>query len=89
MAGKVKCAAIEAGDKIFTGRSHADIILGSMECHHAPQQSQGFVDNDGIFLTRKEAYSRAVEHGQIKDDGGTPLLLSEMLPRQSQPERPE
>lgn len=43
-------------------------------------KTQGFVDMEGNFLNRKEAYYRAVEHGQIQDDGGTPCLLSEMLP---------
>lgn len=83
MAGKVKCAAIDAGAMLFLGCSHAEIIIGCPECHHCPQQSQGFVDMDNVFLTRKEAYLRAIEHGQIVDDGGTPLLLSEMLPRKT------
>ena len=80
MSEKVKCAAIQVSGKIFTGHSHAEIINSNIECHHAPQQSQGFVDMEGNFLNRKEAYYRAVEHGQIQDDGGTPCLLSEMLP---------
>lgn len=80
MSEKVKCAAIRVGSKIFTGQSHADIIINNAECHHASQQSQGFVDMGGVFLTRKEAYYRALEHEQIVvGNSKIKLLLSEML----------
>ena len=79
MSNPVKCAAILVGDKIYTGSSHAEIICGNTECHHTAQSTQGFIDTDGNFLSRRAAYDRAVEHKQIVDDGGVPLLLSEML----------
>jgi hypothetical protein len=43
------------------------------------QRQQGFMTEDGVFLSRRDAYVRAVECGQIKDDGGEKILLSEML----------
>jgi hypothetical protein len=47
----------------------------------AISHKQGFVDENGAFLGRADAWARAVACSQIKDDGGTRLLTSEMLNR--------
>jgi len=79
----VKCAAVKIGDEVYTGKNHGAIIrriiseFGEQKLY---QEQQGFVDLDGKFLTRKEAYESAVAHGQIDDDENIPALISEMLP---------
>jgi hypothetical protein len=80
----IKCAAVNYNGTIYTGRSHGTIIMnivdrGELLIGRVTQDLQGFVDEYGNFLDRTEAYWRAVEHGQIKDDGKTPVLFSEML----------
>ena len=78
----IKQAATLRDGIIWTGRRHCSIIHEMIDNGCKPpitQKEQGFVDEDGKFLNREEAYHRAVACGQIKDDGGTPRLLSEML----------
>jgi len=78
---KIKAAAVllENG-MMFSGETHekcwSDILK---EIASIMSAKNGFVDEDNAFLTRREAYERAVLCGQIKDDGGERLLFSEML----------
>jgi len=75
-------AAIKYEDKIWIGKRHGEIIQQMVVDgfdKRITQAMQGFITEDGQFLSRKDAYYRAIECGQIKDDNKTPLLLSEML----------
>ena len=84
MAGKVVKAAVWVGQLTCIGRRHGKIIQelvkAGLDGHGKgiTQSQQGFIDQDGEYLDRKEAYQRAVEHGQIEDKG-TKTLLSEMV----------
>jgi hypothetical protein len=80
----IKYAAIKNEHGIFTGKNHAEIIKKLVTedkiVTRVYSKEQGFVDTQGNFLTRKEAYKCAVEHGQIEDDNVSKVLISEMLP---------
>jgi hypothetical protein len=67
---------------ILTDKRHGGILLalgakGNKE--KITQAKQGFVDTNGVFLNREEAYWRAIECGQLKEnpEGKTHKLLSE------------
>lgn len=81
MAGKIISSAVNQGGIIRSGLRHGLIIqqMHKDGCPKVIQSMQGFLDEDGIFLNREEAYWRAVETKQIEDDGRTPCLLSEMV----------
>jgi hypothetical protein len=92
---RVVCAAIRNGEgRIITGARHYDRLMREQieyqgKWHWVGRSTesgdrwvtQGFVDQFGNFLTRREAYQVALTRGQIKRQvGGTPeLLTSEML----------
>lgn len=82
-ASRIRCAAVRAPDgAVYTGEDHGEAINDAIYFDQvASLLLHGFLDMDGKFLTRKEAYDRAVECGQIKDDGGTRCLNSGMLRR--------
>lgn len=85
MAGKIVKSAVWVGQLICIGNRHGGIIWELAKCGLAngnkpiKQDQQGFIDQDGEYLDREEAYKRAVECGQIKDDSGVKKLLSEMV----------
>ena len=79
---RVVCAANRVGDVIAIGMRHGcplmrinmralGIRLGSAE--------QGFVDQLGTFLTRKEAMEMALDNGQLRNADGCARLFSEDL----------
>jgi hypothetical protein len=68
----VVCAANKYGDKVFLGARHFDERMReSMEFFDIPKlrkavgEVQGFIDQWGVFMDRKEAYQVALEAGQI------------------------
>lgn len=83
---RVVCAACRIGEIILAGARHFDTVmvrqmeamtLGRDEIGYA---EQGFIDQFGIFLTRKEAFILATEKGQIKNKPNIPgTLFSEDL----------
>jgi len=81
----IKDAAIRRRGLVYTGRCHADIIRDLARrglCRPGDpikSHEQGFTDRDGRFLTREQAYARAVLCGQLEDIGGLRELRSEML----------
>lgn len=68
---RIKCAAIINDDgQIYEGPSHCEIGFrmvrtGACQQPYPGGKSQGFVDTDGNFVSRKEAYKIAVKAGQI------------------------
>ena len=84
---RVVCAAIRNDDgHIICGARHYDgimhfQILSSKENWRKDTVEQGFIDQDGIFLTREEAFLIATERGQIQRrvGGDSGKLFSENL----------
>lgn len=77
-------SACKLNDTIWTGFRHSDCFakmkLDGMTLEDKKNIVQGFLTEDGEFLTRKEAFERAVLCGQIKDEGEAPekrILVSE------------
>ncbi len=64
----IKEAAIFYNGNIYTGKRHCDIIHNIvLETYTSPIKGiQGFVTEDGIFVTREQAARIAYEAGQIK-----------------------
>ena len=83
MPSPIKESAIKQGDKLYTGKRHGGIIIQMAKegCSRVFSKDQGFVTLDGEFLNRKQAYKRAMECGQINDNGkgDDQALLSEDL----------
>jgi len=82
MAGKVIKAAVMVGRLTCIGERHADIMLRLVKAgvrKIVMQDDQGFIDADGEWLTREEAYQRAVACGQIEDEYEPKKLLSGMV----------
>lgn len=65
----IKCAAIRKNGIVYTGRRHHNIInrdnYPELPFGYFKNGEQGFVDDNGIFLTREEAAKHALECGQI------------------------
>lgn len=81
----IKCAAVKQDGKMWTGRNHAEIIFAMHKqgCPRVTSAQQGFVTEAGEFLSRKEAYERAIACEQIVDmPGSNRTLISEDLIRQ-------
>jgi len=85
----IKEAAImrKSDNKIWTGKRHSNVIssiikdTGIKTVTHN-EFIQGFVDNDGNFFNRKDAFIIAKACGQLlseKDPWAAPTLMSEDL----------
>ena len=67
---KIKCAAITYNGKIYEGIGHADIGLEMIRekvcrCPFPSGPAQGFVTDEGQFVSREEALKIALEAGQV------------------------
>lgn len=67
---RVVCAAVKINDHIVCSARHYDpLMLAQMnlieEAYSGANVVQGFIDQFGIFLTREEAWSVAVDAKQI------------------------
>ena len=64
------CAAIKYKGQVILGHNHGDILqnIKLVEGDYIYQENQGFIDNQGIFLTRKEAFKIAIENGQLNKE---------------------
>lgn len=68
----VVCAANKYGDKLFIGVRHfCPIMRDNMKDFDIPfmrkefGETQGFIDQYGVFMDRKEAYEVAKANGQV------------------------
>jgi len=59
-------SAIRKNGKIYTGHRHYNILNNAEPFGFLRDGEQGFVDENGIFLTREEAAIEAIKCGQIK-----------------------
>lgn len=82
----VVCAAIKIGDVILCGARHCDSAMRSQAkaigIITMQNGQQGFIDQFGDFLTRKEAMNIVKENGQtfhIERNQGDSVLYSEGL----------
>ncbi len=83
----IKEAAILFEGKIYTGRRHGGILQDILQDmvkngfkKRVYSEQQGFITEEGEFLSRKNAYHRAVQCGQIvAHEGDTECLVSEDL----------
>lgn len=69
---KIKCAAILFEGKIYEGQAHCDIGLAMIRervcrCPYPGGKAQGFVTDDGRFVSREEALPIAIAAGQVKE----------------------
>lgn len=67
---KIKCAAIIYNGKIFEGESHCKIghaMLANGDCKRPfpGGDAQGFVTDDGNFVSREAGLKIAIEAGQV------------------------
>ena len=67
---KIKCAAIIFGGKIYEGENHAKIgcwmvLNGDCPRPFPSGNAQGFVTDEGKFVTRAEAMQIAIASGQV------------------------
>lgn len=85
-ARSVVCAANKYGDLVFTGVRHFCLVMvGNMAGHDIPAlrkergEIQGFIDQHGVFMDRKEAAIVARESGQLAryEDVFPEVLFSE------------
>jgi len=68
---RIVCAAMRRGDLIVCGARHFDEVMhrqlqaiyGAEQAY--PKFEQGFIDQKGVFLDRKEALKVAEDAGQI------------------------
>lgn len=75
----LKSAILQKDSRIvFTGRRHHNIIQDNQDIDFR-SCVQGFVDSEGEFLDRRQAYKIAVESGQVKNVISPPILTSEDL----------
>ena len=75
-------AAVKYTDKIYTGFDHGECFKKLNEDNMIIVHSrieQGFVDNDGIFVDRKQAMVIAKEAGQLSYETNKKTLISEDL----------
>ena len=62
---KIKSAAIRCNNKIYTGKRHCEIFQQGKKGEFCDAE-QGFITDDGKFVTRQEAGKIAFDCGQIK-----------------------
>lgn len=86
MMKKIVCAAIvyetEPGKKVVCPayrhmEGYAMIKALGLDENHIIDE--GFMDNEGEFQSRTEAYAIAKSSGQIDDSAVYPILVSEMI----------
>jgi len=87
-ARSVVCAANKYGDLVFVGVRHfCPVMVFNMRTHDIPAirkdrgEVQGFIDQFGVFMDRKEAAIVAKESGQLARYGDIfpEVLFSEDL----------
>lgn len=71
----VVCAAVRAGNTVIAGARHFDSVMRPLVIDHTERLEgergykvkweQGFIDQDGVFMDRKEALLVAHHAGQL------------------------
>lgn len=96
--GKIVKAAIKVGDEIFTGWRHSDIrniIIKEKSMSQEEMKkimnpwNQGFVTENGIFLTRTQAYSYGQFMGQVGSIIGSELTSEDLWDNYGNPIPPK
>jgi hypothetical protein len=63
----IKEAAIRKDGEVFTGKYHSDIISRARPFGYLRNGEQGFMTDDGKFVSREEAAKIAFECEQISE----------------------
>lgn len=75
---RIVCAAIQCGDVVVCGARHFDMVMHGVFGELPPAiivgHVHGFIDNDGVFLTRGQAYIIAESNGQIRHKTDNPHI---------------
>jgi len=58
-------------DSKFTKDTSLEFMFLDGIEHFIPYEDEGFIDENGMFLTRNEAFSRVLETGQMKDNASS------------------
>ena len=76
---RIVCAALRYGDRLVIGVRHFDQFMQPHRGEGRPEQ--GFIDQHGRFYDRAEAFTVAMENGQIvrRCGGDEGCLFSENL----------
>jgi hypothetical protein len=77
---KIKCAAILHDGIIYQGENHRDIGLkmiadGVCKSPYPSGLHQGFITECGLYVTRMQALTIAIEAGQVKKESIHSLRL--------------
>ena len=77
---RVIAAAVRQAGRVWIGKRHPEIMARMREagCKRVTQRQQGFVLEDGSFVSRDVARDHARESGQV-DEGFSKVLTSEDL----------
>lgn len=78
----IVCAAILYDSHIWTGERHAKIFMDVANGRKdlvIDQEEKGFLTNDFLFVTRKQARFIAIENGQLEERYHDKTLLSDYL----------
>lgn len=80
MGREIVRAAIKVGDKRYIGFDHGECFK-QIDEHTVATETlvEGFIDNDGIFVDRKQAMVIAKEAGQLRYETNKETLISEDL----------
>lgn len=80
MSKEIVRAAIKVGDIVLIGFDHGECFK-QIDEHTVATETlvEGFIDNDGIFVDRKQAMVIAKEAGQLRYETNKETLISEDL----------
>ena len=79
MLKEIQKAAIKCKYQIFTGFEHGECFKQIKEYDKNYETIQGFVTNDGDFVSRQEAFVIAKNANQLQSQPVTKILMSEDL----------
>ena len=79
MSKEIQRAAIKYKHQIFTGFEHGECFKQIKEYDKNYETIQGFVTNDGDFVSRQEAFVIAKNANQLQSQLVTKILMSEDL----------
>lgn len=70
MTPLVRACALRVNGEVFTGPSHGEIMddLDARGIVYNSTSEDGFIDQEGVFLTREQAFEVAQRAGQMRSD---------------------
>lgn len=70
MTPLVRACALRVDGEVFTGQTHGEIMddLDARGIGYNAMSEDGFIDQDGAFMTREQAFQVARRAGQLRSD---------------------